>query len=209
MIKRYSKSILLLSIFFFALLSFESVNKINADSGFPAGCQAPFGIPDACPTACKSQNDTNCYVPDFSCSNAKFLNPQTICCSNKCNGGGTIGTIDPGDASLIRSFNIFGTKFSFSSGSIPSLINAIISTFLGIVSIYALARGAYLGAVIRPGVTSSDDISKINKEIVNLIIGFILAWSFIFIIQFVATVLGIGNLNDLNVTNTGTEIVIT
>ncbi len=205
MINQKFVKILVIGFFFSAFLSLGSFFKVSAN--FPAGCAQPFGIPTACPTECKSQNDTGCYVPDFQCSNAKFLDPSVSCCNNKCANSGTVGS--SGDQAEIRKFNIFGTQFAFSSARIPSLINIAISTFLGFVSAYALFRGMYIGAVVRSRATTSEDIAKANKEIVNLIIGFILAWSFIFIIQFVASVLGIGNLNDLNVTNTGSEITIT
>lgn len=184
----------------FSLFSF-----IKVEAAYPAGCSEPFGIPLACPRQCASQNDTGCYVPDFQCTNAKFLDRQTVCCDNKCIGDVGDGG-DQGD--LIRSFNVFGTKFSFSVNKIPNLINVAITTFLGIVSAYALIRGMYIGAVLRSQAITPEDIGKVNKEIINLIIGFVLAWSFIFIIQFISSVIGIGDLNDLNVTNTGTEIII-
>lgn len=203
MINQKFIKILVIGFFFSIVLSLASFVKVSA--AFPAGCSGPFGVPTACPKPCANTTESGCYVPDFQCSNSKFIDPQTICCNNKCNG---TTSPDTGSTDIIRSFNIFGTKFSFYPSSVPSLINAAITTFLGFVSIYALVRGMYIGAVLRTRATSSEDIAKVNKEIINLIIGFVLAWSFIFIIQFISSVLGIGNLNDLNVSNTGTEIVI-
>lgn len=204
MLNRSFVKILIATFFFTVAFSFVSSFKVSA--AFPAGCQGPVGIPTSCPNKCNSASDTNCYLPDFQCSLSGFLSSGGgDCCPNKCNGE---APIKPADTGVFAKLNIFGTQFVFNSSSIPSLINAAISTFLGFVSIYALVRGMYIGAVLRTRATSADDITKVNKEIVNLIIGFILAWSFIFIIQFISSVLGIGNLNDLNVTNTGTEIVI-
>ncbi|MEO6728958.1 MAG: hypothetical protein ABIM99_03485 [Candidatus Dojkabacteria bacterium] len=187
----------------FTLLSFAKV-----EAKIPAGCAAPFEIPTACPTSCSNKDDSGCYVPDFDCSNAKLLDPTVSCCKNKCNNEGPIVVLPPPIIETLRSFNIFGTKFTISTTKIPNLINAAISTFLGLVSAYALVRGMYIGAVLRTRATTSEDIVKVNKEIINLIIGFVLAWSFIFIIQFIASVIGIGDLNSLNVTNTGAEITI-
>lgn len=184
-----------------------SFNEVNAI--YPSGCSQPFGIPDACKSPCESlaAGSGSCYVPDFTCLNVSILKPDTVCCPNICKGTNPI--IDPGAQATLRQFNIFGTKFYLSEDRIPSMINLALTAFLGIVSFYALLRGMYIGAVVRPGATSPDDIAKVNTELKNLIIGFILAWSFIFIIQFIASILGIGRLDNFNVQNTGAEIVIT
>ncbi|MFS8130710.1 MAG: hypothetical protein ACMG57_01895 [Candidatus Dojkabacteria bacterium] len=193
--------VVITSFFISIALSFASSFKVNA---FPTGCLGPIGIPSSCQNPCAAQDDAaNCYVPDFQCSNARILHPGTDCCTNKCkdNDPGT-----PTPAEVIK-FNIFGTQFEITPAKVPNLINIAISSFLGLVSAYALIRGMYVGAVLRTRATSSEDIAKVNKEIVNMIIGFVLAWSFIFIIQFIGSILGF-SVSDLNFTSTGSVITI-
>lgn len=183
---------------------FLSLTTTSVKAAFPPGCDGPIGIPSNCQKPCANSADTsNCYTPDFQCINSKFVNSATSCCNNKCSTDNSV--LPPLELSEL---NIFGTKFRLSPSAIPSVINALISTFLGVVSFYALGRGAYIGAILRTRATSADDIAKVNKEVVNLLIGFVLAWSFIFIIQFISSVLGIGSLNNFNVENTGTVITI-
>lgn len=185
-------------------IGFLSASTVNA-SGLPAGCEPPFGIPSACPSA-------GDYEPDFNCINAKVINPKLECCPNRCVGGATIGE-DPSESlQPLTKFNIFNTQISLdfrNPNTIPTLVNLLISTALGIVSLYVLFRGIYIAAFVRTRSTSPEDIAKVNKELTNLLIGFLIAWGSIFIVQLVANLLGLGSLSNLSVSGTEDALLIT
>jgi len=79
----------------------------------------------------------------------------------------------------------------------------MIQTILGLISLYTLFRGVYLAGFKRTADNNTGDIEKINKEFTNLVIGFVISWSFIFILQLVGGALGLGSLTTLQVKGTG------
>lgn len=189
----------LLAILF--VLSFSTLNRVNASGNFPSWCTGATGIPADCSAPGE-------YEPDFNCINNKFLNPNLECCPNKCVGGSTSSPEDD----TYQQINFFGTTvgLDFSNpNTIPTLVNLGISTFLGIISIYALFRGIYVAAFIRTSATDPARIAAINKELTNLVIGFIIAWGAIFIVQLVANIIGLGSLSNLQVAGTQGAYVIT
>ncbi len=173
----------------FAIGIFLTVGSVKISA---ATCSPPDYIPSQCPKD---------YTPDYTCLNIKILKPNDAtaksCCINKCRNdsdvnGGT--TQDP-----VRRLEAFGAKFDITASSIPKIINLAISAILGILSAYVLFRGVYVAAVKRTQTTSADEITKVNKELSSLIVGFIVLWSVIFIIQLVFGVLGLGNVTSINI----------
>lgn len=194
------KIFLLISLFlvFASTLTF----KVEAGGGqLPPGCEAPFGIPEQC-------SEPGDYEPDFNCINARFVNPGLECCPNKC-----VGDTSPvPEEDVYQTFNIFGTSINLDFSdpqTIPTIVNIAISTVLGIISLYVLFRGIYIAAFVRTSTNDPSKIAAVNKELVNLFIGFGLAWGAIFLVQLVANVIGLGSLNNLQVTGTEGAYVIT
>jgi hypothetical protein len=197
------------------LLTFAAP-KVSALTGESSVCQPPFGIPNIC--------EDN-YAPDNACNAARIVNPEISCCRNycpefpsskynaetECAGGN-----DPSCEAdrVFNSLNIFGTKVQYTPEKIPSLIQLAISAALAVVSFYALFRGMFLYAIRRPNTTDAAEIAKINKEFGNIIIGFVLAWSVIFIVEFVMRLLGLPSLTQINVetlddpSNPGSNVII-
>jgi hypothetical protein len=156
------------------------------------------------PEECSGQGE---YVPDFSCINRKLLDPTDTCCENKCKD--SAGAEEPEVyREVINSF--FGYSLAVRDGQqIPVLINLAITTVLGFVSLYALVMGIYLGGYVRSRATTAEEIESTNKKLTTLIIGFILAWGFIVIVQIVANLIGLGSLNSLELVGSGgSDIVI-
>ncbi len=153
---------------------------------------SPICIPSECP---------NDYEPDFNCINKKLFDPSYGCCENKCKGSPSPTQIPSELSPLIT---IFGQTFAIKNGQqIPTLINLAISTVLGVISVYAVLNGIYLTGFKRANTTDQAEIEKINKNLTTMILGFILAWSFIIIIQLVSSLLGLGSLSNLTVIGGG------
>lgn len=186
------------------------------------------GTPEANSTTCEgdpyripAQCEDN-FVIDQECQTIKILSPQSeqarTCCLHKCKDeqtsvtGNTDNILDQKDLSFLNVFGVrLGLDFSESgrTKTITTLINLVITTILGIFSMYALFRGVYLVAIQRPVLIKPEDISKLNKQFTSLIVGFVLAWGIIFIIQVVFAFLGLGSLTDFNFENAANGITIT
>lgn len=190
--------------------------KAVALSGVSSVCKPPFGIPVECEGS---------FAPDNSCITARIINPEIDCCRNYCPenpstrynaatdcASGNSAACDA--SSVFTSLNIFGSKVQYAPDKIPSLIQLAISGALAAVSFYALFRGMFLYAIRRPNTTDAADIAKINKEFGNIIIGFVIAWSVIFIVEFVMRILGLPSLAQINVEtlddpgNPGSNVII-
>lgn len=144
----------------------------------------------SCPDSDKDGNPDR--VPDFNCINQRFIDPGVNCCEDKC-AGDAIEEVEP----VFENLEVFGASFRVREDrKIIALINLGVTTFLGFASLYALGRGVYLAAIKRPDATD-DDLSKINKELTNMLIGFAISWGFIIIMQVVASFLGLGSINEL------------
>ncbi len=194
------KKFLLLTIFiFFSLgLFISSLNSVVAQTGSQTKeCESPTYIPK-----CTLVLDPNSgemvpdYVPDLNCAARKIIDPKFQCCYNKCRNKSGESVADE-----YLEFVVFNTNFRINPENVPSLINLGFSTFLGIVSVYALFRGIYVAGVKRTEAITPDDIEKLNKELTSLVIGFVIAWAFILIIQIVANILGVGDLSRLDVSS--------
>lgn len=194
---QFRQKIVLILFILLNLVIFLGSVQINAQptssdiTCLPSACQVPGG-----------------FEPDFACQTERILNPGSNCCINKCTVDASVIDLPPETTVL---FEFFGNSLIITDGSrIPALINLLISTFLGFISLYAVIYGIYLGAYARPNATDEESIAQINKSLQSVIIGFALAWSFIFIIQFVASLLGLGDLSTLDlVGNSGSSTTIT
>lgn len=204
------KIIVVLSFLVFSLLQIVFLSTGNIVVKGSSDCLPPLGTPAACTKACKTQEDSNCYEPDFQCINAKILNPSLACCNNKCRGSAS----SVSEPETFTKFEVFGTRFYVQSNrKLVALINVVITTILGGASLYALGRGIYLGAVKRANTDNPEEIQAIYNEIIKAIIpGFILLWMVIIIVQVVFSALGLGSLNQLVILgdpDPGTVITIT
>lgn len=193
------KKIFLVLIISGLLFISSTPQEVKALSGDPEVCLVPFGIPKQCQDS---------YELDNRCNIAKIIDPEVDCCINKCKGDpstaynpqcpeGATGP-DCTVVGVLNSLNIFGTKVQYSADKIPSLIQLVISGTLAVVSFYALFRGMYLYAIKRPNTTDATEVGKINKEFGNIIVGFVLAWSVIFIVEFVMRLLGLPTLTQIS-----------
>lgn len=162
----------------------------------------------------------NDYVPNLKCSSAKLLNPALDCCENKCrddgnavrNSGGSV--IDPANVQQPQiegflQFDIFGSQIKINPERLPALFLTVISSIMFGISIYVLVKGIYVAGVKRTQAVSPEEIAKINKQFTGLVVGFVLLWSFIFIMQVVFSFLGLGNITSLDFSQSeGSNIVI-
>jgi hypothetical protein len=189
------KKILVAAVFLVSLFTFSyTVNAQNErvcdqPGTLPCDCTPPQGIPTACPTD---------FEPDHLCNIAKIKDPTVICCPNKCIDAET-SVPQPEQDELRRLGNIFGTEVRYTPEKIPSLIQLGISAVLAVVSFYALFRGMFLYAIKRPNTIDASEIANINKEFGNIIIGFVLAWSVIFLVEFVMRILGLPSLSQIDI----------
>lgn len=162
-------------------------------------CSAPFDIPLDCPSPRDPNSpNTNYYVPDFECINRKLLDPTYACCRNKCSN--TIGNIDISNQPPVfqELFSFFGRTIAITSGNqLVAIFNVAITSILAIFTVVAIVFGVYVGAFVRARTIDSEEIANANRTLVNIIIGFTLAWSFMFIIQIILGFLGLGNLSNL------------
>lgn len=164
-------------------------------------------VPENCPDN---------YEVDFSCQSAKILNPSVDCCDYKCPDASSYDEQQEGEKSNENSLWLrldpFGARLNIDSGKeIAAVINILISTFLGIISLYALLRGIYVAGFKVSQTTENEKLTEARTEIVQMILAFVIAWSAIFVLQFVFTLLGLGSINSyvlFGEDQPGTEIVI-
>lgn len=163
----------------------------ESDSGSTSidGCKPPFDIPDACPSN---------YTPNFNCINRKLIDPSYSCCRNICKDQAGAIPIEEQPGVYQQLFSFFGRTIAISSGNqLVAIFNIGITTVLGMFTVFALVFGVYTAAIVRAKTTDEEEIANSNKTLINIIIGFTLAWSFLFIIQIVMGFLGMGNLSNL------------
>lgn len=215
MFKKITVTITMLITAIFLVTSLEVyAQPANTNQTGQGSCE---GDPYKIPAQCKDD-----FVIDQECQTIKILSPQSeqakTCCIHKCKNnptsvtGNTDNVLDQSDLSFLNVFGIkLGLDFSEAgrTKTITTLINLVITTILGIFSMYALFRGVYLVAIQRPVLIKPEDISKLNKQFTSLIVGFVLAWGVIFIIQVVFAFLGLGSLTDFNFENAANGITIT
>lgn len=149
-----------------------------------------FNKPANCPTT---------FEADNTCVEAKILDPEVDCYENKCPGSPSYKEIQRGEANnTFDELKVFGFVIYINSAKkFAAIINIVISTSLGIVSMYAIVRGIYVGAYKRANTIEAEVIAEANKELMSLIIGFMISWGFIFILQFTMNFLGFGSINEL------------
>jgi len=175
-----------LTLYKIAIIAMFSIGSLAFSISSISAQVVPPGA-EACPET---------YVPDFNCIQKKFVDPAFNCTENKCPGDAGVTDAEVTEFEPLLEF--FGTELYIESeDEFPVLINLAITTVLGIASVYAIVRGIFVGAVLRAQTTNEEEIVKYNKEFTTLILGFILAWSFILIMQIVASLLGLGSLQDL------------
>lgn len=178
-----------------------------------ADCQAPYYIPSACPSP-YMPGVASGYTADLNCQLVKITKPGTPeanCCPNICvteAGEANYGASNP---QVFSQLEVFGTTIKINPDNIGTIVNILFTTVLGLVSIYAIVRGIYVTGVKRPMAITPDQIAELNKELSNLIIGVIICWGFIILIQLIANLLGVGQLNSLDISggeSGGTVITI-
>ncbi|RMD77224.1 hypothetical protein D6810_01545 [Candidatus Dojkabacteria bacterium] len=189
------------SIFGFGWLIATSYFTVET---FASACSE---LKQSCNRPCSSNEDTNCYIPNFDCISKRILEPSLDCCINKCREGNS-GFSEEELRRFYSSFNFFGTKVNIRTDSIFGWITLGIQTYLAIVSFIALARGIKVGVIDLP---KAEGLDKVSKSVINTITGFALAWGGIFIIQVILSIFGIPGLNELIVIGdqpAGSTIVI-
>lgn len=175
------------------LISFSTIFIVGK---FIVSAQDPCSsVVNTCPTPCAggSQN-TNCYIPNFDCLSQRVLDPMIICCISKCANEQISGSELEQLRVFYRTFNFFGTKVNINTDSLVGWLTLGIQAFLAVVSIIALVKGIKAGVIDVP---KGEELDKVKRDITNTIMGFILAWGAIFIIQIILSVLGIPGLNEL------------
>lgn len=199
---------LFIGVFFvLSLLSFSSISAQSSDD-----CAAPYYIPKACPSP-YVPGQRGGYTADLNCPLSGFLSAEKRnCCPNKCvssSGSALSGsTTDIENPVEFQKFEVFGTTIRLNPENIPALINILFTTALGLVSLYTIARGIYVAGVKRSSAQSAEDIANVTKELTNLLVGALIAWGFIIVIQVVAGFLGVGQLNNLDISG-GDNLVVT
>lgn len=204
-------------IFGVLILSFLSFDSVSANGGDPeneiggANCQAPYYIPNACPAPYRP-GISGGYTADLNCQLQRITSPGTRCCPNICvnaDGSRQSGTLPgEGNPELFRSFEVFNTTIRVNPDNIGTIINILFTTVLGFVSLYAIVRGIYVTGVKRTMVSTPDEIAAINQELTNLVIGAIICWGFIIIIQVIANLIGVGQLSNLDISGGDTGGVV-
>jgi len=160
-------------------------------------CTCP--IQSVCiPSVCPNPGD---YEPDFACILSKSITTpgssgRVDCCENKCKDD-TVSVDAPANLQFFA-FNIFNTKVNITYEKIPTIINFVFSTVIAILAVYAAVRGIYIYAIKLPNTTKDEDIAAVSKEARAILIGFILALTFLLITQIIFSVLGLPSLNSIN-----------
>lgn len=171
--------------------------KLSAQS---TDCIAPYFIPDDCSVP-YVPGKSGGYTADLNCQIVRITKPGTDeakCCPNICvnENGDRVSAQLPSE---ITQTEVFGTTIRINPDNSGTIINILFTTILGLVSVYAIVRGIYVTGVKRPMAITPDQIAEINKELTNLIIGVVICWGFIILIQVVANLLGVGQLNNLDI----------
>jgi len=182
------RSKLLLIFVVLGAIIFLPTGVIMAQVCLPQGCEEP-----------------GFYEPDYACILAKTLNTpgssgRVDCCENKCKDGTNIVDDPTQLSSEFTNFGVFNVNVKVSYEKLPTLINLGFSTILAGLAIYALIRGIYIYAIKLANTTKAEDIAAVTKEATAIVIGFILAVTFLFITQVVFSILGLPPLNDLDLT---------
>lgn len=204
--------LIFLSVAFFSVVILSNTMSLSAQSQVQElGCTAPYYIPSACKTPYVPGRSAG-YTADLNCQLERISNPASRCCPNYCvdSSGEAVG-LSTETNELVSALEVFNTTIKVSPDNLGVLINILFSTVLGLVSLYTIIRGIYVTGVKRPMATSADDIANLNKELTNLIIGAVICWGFIILIQVVANLFGVGQLNSLDISGGeggGTVIVI-
>lgn len=206
---------LFIGVFFvLSLIPFFIISAQDA-----ASCPPPYYIPTACPSP-YIPGQKGGYTADLNCKLENFFTGTSLdttntarCCPNRCvDASGDKVTVSgfwpTSNPSEFRSFEVFGTTIRINPDNIPSLINILFTTALGLVSLYTIARGIYVAGVKRSSAQSAEDIANVTKELTNLLVGALIAWGFIIVIQVVAGFLGVGQLNNLDISG-GDNLVVT
>lgn len=160
-------------------------------------CSCP--IQSTCiPAGCSGPGE---YEPDYACILAKSLptpgsSGRVDCCENKCKDE-SVAIDTPAELDFFA-FEIFNTKVNITYEKIPTIINFIFSTVIGVLAIYAAFRGIYIYAIKLPNTTKEEDIAAVSKEARAILIGFILALTFLLITQIIFSILGLPALNTIN-----------
>lgn len=172
-----------------------------AESSKPAIC---------IPESCSGEGE---YEPDFSCILAKNFstNKEAVnCCENKCKNAVSNCEVNPNSSGCgilaeFSEFDIFNTKVKITYDKIPTIINLVFSTVLGVLAVYAAIRGIYIYAIKMPNASKDDELAAISKEAKAILIGFVLALSFLFLVQVVFSILGLPAINEINISTTPGE----
>lgn len=160
-------------------------------------CTCP--IQSTCiPAGCSNPGE---YEPDYACILSKSLptpgsSGRVDCCENKCKDDSV--AIDTPPELNFFAFEIFNTKVNITYEKIPTIINFIFSTVIGVLAIYAAIRGIYIYAIKLPNTTKDEDIAAVSKEARAILIGFVLALTFLLLTQIIFSVLGLPALNTIN-----------
>ena len=157
---------------------------------------SPICVPEECPFD---------YVTNSACILEKILHPESelaqTCCENACvdEEGNIIDsykTETPEE--LYEIVSMFGQTISIKDEHrVAAIVNLVITSILGGISLFATGYGTLLAAYKRPNTVDPAEIEKISGTLKTLLLGFIISWGFIFIIQFFSTLVGIGNLSEL------------
>ncbi len=199
-----------IKIFLFLVTSLVLASSIKISAA--TDCVAPYFIPDACAVPYIPGKSPG-YTADLNCQIVRITKPGTTeaqCCPNICvdTDGTRISATLPTE---VTQTEVFGTNIRINPDSAGTIINILFTTVLGLVSVYAIIRGIYVTGVKRPMAIEAEKIAEINKELTNLVIGLIISWGFIILIQVVANLLGVGQLSNLDISggeSGGTVITI-
>lgn len=198
------KRIIILSSTFIILIgSYVGVSSISASQ-----CTAPYYIPSGCESPYVPGQRAG-YTADLNCQLEKLVNPGSDCCPNICVDRSGNPSVSVDNPDLFWDLEVFGTLIRINPENTPVLVNILFTTALGIVSLYVIIRGIYVTGVKRPMAITPEEIAEINKELTNLVIGAIICWGFIILIQVVANLLGVGSLGSLDFSGGSSGSVIT
>lgn len=129
---------------------------------------------------------------DFACQRRKILDPADSCEEVYC-----AGTRPPSYSGEIINLNVFGVRISLTSErAIAQIVFLGFSAFLGIVALTITAIGVY-ASFKRANAESDDDIQYSTRIIRNAVIGLIIIVLSLVIVQFVASILGLGSITEL------------
>lgn len=171
----------------------------------PSDVQAQGGIGTGQQCVGTCQNDEE-PIPDNNCVLQKLFDPTFQCCELKC----------PEDESAVQAsqveelINIFGnTIFVPSARRFGVVANmALISVMTGLTA-FAFIFGTITAGYRRTQATTEEEIIAVNKTLVRIIVGFILAWSVVIIVNLVTTLFGLGSVADLTVVDEDSDPEIT